>query len=136
MTLNRSLIMPFLEYARIAAPCAKPRGGHGPRGAMARARGFATDNRPSRLKSCACAMNVRSFWAMPISPATSGPEMAGSTANVERCCRVWTLAKARADQDAQRFTDMLHGTASTARWNPGTGAIMPKRRRKDRARSG
>lgn len=70
VTLSRSLIVPFLEYA-MTARCAKPRGGHGRRGATPARGARKPTTAPSRLKSCACAMNVRSFWAMPISPATS-----------------------------------------------------------------
>ncbi|MCB1376539.1 MAG: peptidase M3, partial [Rhodobacteraceae bacterium] len=59
------------------------------------------------------------------------PEMAGNAENVEALLtEVWTYAKARADRDAARFTEMLHADGVNGALEPWDWRYFAERRRK------
>ena len=132
VTLSRSLIVPFLEYASDRALRETAWRAWTARGDGSGAGGAKTDNRPIAAEI----LRLRHERAQLLGYADFAsyklePEMAGNAANVEALLtEVWTHAKARADQDAQRFTDMLHEDGVNGTLEPWDWRYYAERRRK------
>ena len=132
VTLNRSLIVPFLEYAADRALREAAWRAWAARGDGSGAGGSATDNRPIAAEI----LQLRHERAQLLGYADFAsyklePEMAGNAENVEALLmQVWAPAKARAEQDAARFTEMLHEDGVNGALEPWDWRYYAERRRK------
>lgn len=132
VTLNRSLIVPFLEYAEDRALRETAWRAWAARGDGSGAGGAATDNRPVAAEILA----LRHERAMLLGYADFAsyklePEMAGTAENVEALLKqVWLPAKARALADAEHFTQMLHEDGVNGALEPWDWRFYAERRRK------
>ncbi len=132
VTLNRSLIVPFLEYSEERALREIAWRAWTARGDGSGAGGQATDNRPIAAEI----LQLRHERAQLLGYADFAsyklePEMAGSAENVEALLmQVWAPAKARAQADAARFTEMLHAQGVNGALEPWDWRFYAERRRK------
>lgn len=132
VTLNRSLIVPFLEYAGDRALRETAWRAWVARGDGTGAGGAKTDNRPIAAEI----LRLRHERARLLGYADFAsyklePEMAGNAEAVEALLtEVWIYAKARADRDAARFTDMLHEDGVNGALEPWDWRYFAERRRK------
>ncbi|WP_199261607.1 M3 family metallopeptidase [Paracoccus binzhouensis] len=132
VTLNRSLIVPFLEHAEDRALRAAAWRAWTARGSGSGAGGEATDNRPIAAEILA----LRHERAQLLGYADFAsyklePEMAGAPENVEALLmQVWAPAKARAEADAARLAQMLHEDGVNGALEPWDWRFYAERRRK------
>ena len=132
VTLNRSLIVPFLEYAEGRALRETAWRAWTARGDGSGAGGPATDNRPIaaeilRLRhERAQLLGYKDFASYKLEP-----EMARDAETVEALLmQVWAPAKARAEADAARLTAMLHADGINGALEPWDWRFYAERRRK------
>ena len=132
VTLNRSLIVPFLEYAEGRALREAAWRAWTARGDGGGAGGAATDNRPIAAEI----LKLRHERAQLLGYADFAsyklePEMARDAENVEALLmQVWAPAKARADADAARLTAMLNADGINGALEPWDWRFYAERRRK------
>ncbi len=132
VTLNRSLIVPFLEYAADRGLREAAWRAWTARGSGQGAGGAATDNRQVaaeilRLRhERARLLGYEDFASYKLEP-----EMARAAANVEALLtEVWAAAKTRADADAARLAEMLHEDGVNGTLEPWDWRFYAGRRRK------
>lgn len=132
VTLSRSLIVPFLEYAEDRALRETAWRAWTARGDGSGAGGAKTDNRPlvaeilALRHERATLLGYADFASYKLEP-----EMAGTPETVEALLKqVWTPAKARALADAERFTQMLHEDGVNGALEPWDWRFYAERRRK------
>lgn len=132
VTLNRSLIVPFLEYAEDRALREAAWRAWTARGDGSGAGGAKTDNRPIAAEILALRHERATLLGYAdFASYKLEPEMAGSAANVEALLKqVWTPAKARAEADAAHFTGMLHDSGVNGALEPWDWRFYAERRRK------
>ena len=131
VTLNRSLIVPFLEHAQDRALRETAFRDWTARGTGQGAGGAATDNRPlvaeilALRHERATLLGYKDFASYKLEP-----EMAGNAENVDALLRqVWTPAKTRAEADAERFAAMLHKDGVNGALEPWDWRYYAERRR-------
>lgn len=132
VTLNRSLIVPFLEHASTRALREAAWRAFASRGDGTGAGGAASDNRPVaaeilRLRyERAQLLGYEDFAAYKLEP-----EMAGNADTVEALLtEVWAPAKRRAEADAAQFGQMLHDDGVNGALEPWDWRFYAERRRK------
>ncbi|QRZ13780.1 M3 family metallopeptidase [Paracoccus methylovorus] len=132
VTLNRSLIVPFLEYAADRGLREAAWRAWTARGSGQGAGGAATDNRQvaaeilSLRHERARLLGYEDFASYKLEP-----EMARTAANVEALLtEVWAAAKTRADADAARLAEMLHEDGVNGALEPWDWRFYAGRRRK------
>lgn len=132
VTLNRSLIVPFLEYAADRGLREAAWRAWTARGSGQGAGGAATDNRQvaaeilSLRHERARLLGYEDFASYKLEP-----EMARTAANVEALLtEVWAAAKTRADADAARLAEMLHEDGVNGTLEPWDWRFYAGRRRK------
>lgn len=132
VTLNRSLIVPFLEYAEDRALRETAWRAWTARGDGSGAGGAKTDNRPIAAEILALRHERATLLGYAdFASYKLEPEMAGNAGNVEALLKqVWTPAKARAEADAARFTQMLHDDGVNGALEPWDWRFYAERRRK------
>lgn len=132
VTLNRSLIVPFLEYAEDRALRETAWRAWTARGDGSGAGGAKTDNRPIAAEILALRHERATLLGYAdFASYKLEPEMAGNAGNVEALLKqVWTPAKARAEADAARFTQMLHDSGVNGALEPWDWRFYAERRRK------
>ncbi|MFT4012789.1 MAG: M3 family metallopeptidase [Paracoccus sp. (in: a-proteobacteria)] len=132
VTLNRSLIVPFLEYAEARALRETAWRAWAARGDGSGAGGAATDNRPIAAEILALRHERATLLGYAdFASYKLEPEMAGNAETVEALLKqVWTPAAARAEADAQGFTRMLHQDGINGVLEPWDWRFYAKRRRK------
>lgn len=132
VTLNRSLIVPFLEHAEDRALREVAWRAWTARGSGAGAGGAATDNRPIAAEILALRHERAQLLGYPdFASYKLEPEMAGAPANVEALLmQVWAPAKARAEADAARLAQMLHEDGVNGALEPWDWRFYAERRRK------
>lgn len=110
VTLNRSLIVPFLEYASDRALREVAWRAWTARGSGEGAGGAETDNRPIAAEILRLRHERAQLLGYPDFVSWKlEPEMARNAENVEALLtEVWRAARKRADSDAEKLTDMLH----------------------------
>ncbi|WP_104493932.1 M3 family metallopeptidase [Paracoccus denitrificans] len=132
VTLNRSLIVPFLEYSEKRALREAAWRAWCARGSGQGAGGATTDNRPIAAEI----LQLRHERARLLGYADFAsyklePEMAKTAENVEALLtEVWAAAKARADADAAQLTGMLHENGVNGALEPWDWRFYAERRRK------
>lgn len=132
VTLNRSLIVPFLECASDRALRETAWRAWTARGDGSGAGGTATDNRPIAAEI----LKLRHERARLLGYADFAsyklePEMAGNAETVQELLgQVWVPAKARAEADAEGFARMLHGDGVNGALEPWDWRFYAGRRRK------
>ncbi|AYF00370.1 M3 family peptidase [Paracoccus yeei] len=131
VTLNRSLIVPFLEHAQDRTLRETAFRAWTARGTGQGAGGAATDNRPlvaeilALRHERATLLGYKDFASYKLEP-----EMAGNAENVDALLRqVWTPAKTRAEADAERFAAMLHKDGVNGALEPWDWRYYAERRR-------
>src|SRR5690606_27186713 len=132
VTLNRSLIVPFLEYAEDRALREVAWRAWTARGSGQGAGGAATDNRPIAAEILqlrherAQLLGYEDFASYKLEP-----EMARSAENVEALLtEVWTAARTRAEADAARLTEMLREDGVNGALEPWDWRFYAGRRRR------
>ena len=132
VTLNRSLIVPFLEYAEDRALRETAWRAWTARGDGSGAGGAATDNRPIATEILALRHERATLLGYAdFASYKLEPEMAGTAQNVEALLKqVWTPARTRALADAERFTQMLHDDGINGALEPWDWRFYAERRRK------
>ncbi|AGT09926.1 M3 family metallopeptidase [Paracoccus aminophilus] len=132
VTLNRSLIVPFLEYAEDRALREVAWRAWGARGSGAGAGGEKTDNLPLVTEILALRheraqlLGYADFAAYKLDP-----EMAKTAQNVEDLLmQVWKPAVARANLDAEAFTQALHADGVNGALEPWDWRFYAERRRR------
>ncbi len=132
VTLNRSLIVPFLEYSEDRALREVAFRAWAARGSGEGAGGVQTDNLPiiteilSLRHERAQLLGYADFAAYKLEP-----EMARNAANVEELLtEVWTPALARANRDAEAFTQALHADGVNGTLEPWDWRFYAERRRR------
>ncbi|WP_134678899.1 M3 family metallopeptidase [Paracoccus ravus] len=132
VTLNRSLIVPFLEHAEDRALRETAWRAWTARGDGSGAGGAKTDNRPIAAEI----LQLRHERAQLLGYADFAsyklePEMAANAANVEALLtEVWAPAKTRAERDAARFTEALRRDGINGALGPWDWRFYAERRRK------
>lgn len=132
VTLNRSLIVPFLEYAEDRALRETAWRAWTARGDGSGAGGAATDNRPIAAEILALRHERATLLGYAdFASYKLEPEMAGTAQNVQALLKqVWTPARTRAQADAERFTQMLHDDGVNGVLEPWDWRFYAERRRK------
>ena len=132
VTLNRSLIVPFLEYAEDRALRETAWRAWTARGDGSGAGGTATDNRPIAAEILALRHERATLLGYAdFASYKLEPEMAGTAQNVQALLKqVWTPARTRAQADAERFTQMLHDDGVNGVLEPWDWRFYAERRRK------
>src|SRR5690606_8493570 len=132
VTLNRSLIVPFLEYSEERALREAAWRAWCARGSGQGAGGAATDNRPIAAEILqlrherARLLGYEDFASYKLEP-----EMARSAENVEALLtEVWTAARTRAEADAARLTEMLREDGVNGALEPWDWRFYAERRRR------
>ena len=131
VTLNRSLIVPFLEYADDRALRELAWRAWTARGSGQGAGGAETDNRPIAAEI----LQLRHERAQLLGYADFAsyklePEMARNAETVEALLmEVWRPAKARAEADAEKLAGMLHGDGVNGALEPWDWRFYAERRR-------
>ncbi|MDF3855086.1 M3 family metallopeptidase [Paracoccus sp. P2] len=132
VTLNRSLIVPFLEYCEDRALREAAWRAWCARGSGQGAGGAATDNRPIAAEILqlrherARLLGYEDFASYKLEP-----EMARNAGNVEALLtQVWAAAKTRAEADAERLTAMLREDGVNGVLEPWDWRFYAERRRK------
>jgi peptidyl-dipeptidase Dcp len=128
MTLNRSLIVPFLQFSPRRDLRARAYAAWGARGAN----GGDTDNRAIAAETLALRHERANLLGYPdFASYKLEPEMAGTPEAVEGLLmRVWAPAKAKADADAQILTAMLHSDGFDGPLEPWDWRYYSEQRRK------
>ncbi|MDQ7261520.1 M3 family metallopeptidase [Paracoccus sp. PS-1] len=132
VTLNRSLIVPFLEYSEERALREAAWRAWTARGSGQGAGGAATDNRPIAAEI----LQLRHERARLLGYADFAsyklePEMAKTAENVEALLtEVWAAARARVEADAARLTEMLREDGVNGALEPWDWRFYAERRRK------
>ncbi|MBD9525861.1 M3 family metallopeptidase [Paracoccus sp. PAR01] len=132
VTLNRSLIVPFLEHAGDRALRELAWRAWTARGDGSGAGGAKTDNRPIAAEI----LQLRHERAQLLGYADFAsyklePEMAGSAENVEALLRqVWDPAKSRAEADGRQLEAMLNDDGVNGALEPWDWRFYAERRRK------
>ncbi|SEN74437.1 peptidyl-dipeptidase Dcp Metallo peptidase. MEROPS family M03A [Paracoccus alcaliphilus] len=133
VTLNRSLIVPFLEHATDRALREVAFRAWAARGSGQGANGAETDNLPiaaeilSLRHERAQLLGYEDFAAWKLEP-----EMAGSAERVEDLLRqVWDAARRRAGDDEARLAAMLHADGVNDRLQPWDWRLYAERLRKE-----
>jgi len=128
MTLNRSLIVPFLQFSPRRDLRARAYAAWGARGAN----GGDTDNRAIAAETLALRHERAGLLGYPdFASYKLEPEMAGTPDAVEGLLmRVWAPAKAKADADAQILTAMLHSDGFDGPLEPWDWRYYSEQRRK------
>lgn len=132
VTLNRSLIVPFLEYAEDRSLRELAWRAWTARGDGSGAGGARTDNRPIAAEILALRHERATLLGYAdFASYKLEPEMAGNADTVEALLmQVWTPAKAQALADADRFTRMLHDDGVNGALEPWDWRFYAERRRK------
>ena len=132
VTLNRSLIVPFLEYAEDRSLRELAWRAWTARGDGSGAGGARTDNRPIAAEILALRHERATLLGYAdFASYKLEPEMAGNAETVEALLmQVWTPAKAQALADADRFTRMLHDDGVNGALEPWDWRFYAERRRK------
>lgn len=132
VTLNRSLIVPFLAYATDRALRETAWRAWTARGDGSGAGGAATDNRPIAAQILALRHERATLLGYAdFASYKLEPEMAGNADAVQALLmQVWEPAKARGQADAQRFTQMLHQDGVNGTLEPWDWRFYAERRRK------
>ncbi|SMO35432.1 M3 family metallopeptidase [Paracoccus laeviglucosivorans] len=132
VTLNRSLIVPFLEYATDRALRETAWRAWAARGDGSGAGGAATDNRPIAAEILALRHERATLLGYAdFASYKLEPEMAGNADNVRALLmQVWEPAKARAAADAARFGEMLNADGINGALEPWDWRFYAERRRK------
>ena len=128
MTLNRSLIVPFLQFSPRRDLRARAYAAWGARGAN----GGDTDNRAIAAETLALRHERANLLGYPdFASYKLEPEMAGTPEAVEGLLmRVWAPAKAKADADAQILTAMLRADGFDGPLEPWDWRYYSEQRRK------
>ncbi|RJL03968.1 M3 family metallopeptidase [Paracoccus siganidrum] len=132
VTLNRSLIVPFLEHARDRALRELAFRAWAARGSGEGAGGAATDNRAIAAEILA----LRHERAQLLGHADFAawklePEMAGTAGRVEELLhQVWDAARARAAEDEAKLTAMLHADGVNGALEPWDWRLYAERLRR------
>ena len=128
MTLNRSLIVPFLQFSPRRDLRARAYAAWGARGAN----GGDTDNRAIAAETLALRHERANLLGYPdFASYKLEPEMAGTPEAVEGLLmRVWAPAKAKADADAQVLTEMLRADGFDGPLEPWDWRYYSEQRRK------
>ncbi|MTH76386.1 M3 family metallopeptidase [Paracoccus aestuariivivens] len=132
VTLNRSLIVPFLEYSQDRALREIAWRAWTARGDGSGAGGEATDNRPIAAEI----LKLRHERAQLLGYADFAsyklePEMAGKAETVEALLtEVWQAARVRADADGRKLAEMLNADGVNGALEPWDWRYYAERRRK------
>ena len=128
MTLNRSLIVPFLQFSPRRDLRARAYAAWGARGAN----GGSTDNRAIAAETLTLRHERANLLGYPdFASYKLEPEMAGTPEAVEGLLmRVWAPAKAKADADAQVLTEMLRADGFDGPLEPWDWRYYSEQRRK------